>query len=62
MKPLDIACRFCAQQPNEPCLWAIDPHPEYHFQRIEDAANWNKAENPVDKQNFDDAVMKTGLL
>ncbi len=42
MTAIDIACRVCAQQPGEPCIWTLAhqepaPQPYFHAERILDA-------------------------
>lgn len=60
MKPLDIACRRCAAQPNEACVVSGTDIPldVLHAERIEDAAAMTTVADPVDAAAFDTAVAK----
>ena len=70
MTPIEVACRHqnadltnCGAESNEACVWEgwnfAQPHPDFHAERIEDAAGIGTAEGlPVSEKQFDDAVAK----
>lgn len=67
MKPIDIACRHCAQQPGESCKWGgfmqLKDEGIFHAERIEDAALWTTGDGPAPSEEaFDKAVQDTGLV
>ena len=61
MEALWIACRKCAAQPNDQCFdgWKFDNQTQtevknyrsgFHEERLFDAATWDSAATPVDKE------------
>jgi hypothetical protein len=68
MSPSQIACRSCAQQPNEPCWdygrdcqYMIASKPAFHQERILDADSMDTGGN-VSAEEFDKAVQQSGLI
>ena len=74
MTPLDIACRHqnadltnCGAEGREPCNWTgwqfATPHPEFHSERVLDAAGMGDGSGTEpSKEEFDKAVWGSGLL
>ena len=66
-EPITTACPICAQQPNEPCIWAKPmPHPLYHSERGDMAAsNRNistSSSGDIPEAQFDLAVERLGIV
>jgi hypothetical protein len=57
MKPSELACRECAAQPNEPCVFQGIKLDFYHADRVIDAFSVTKSNghSPTDEQ-WDDAM------
>ena len=69
MKPIEIACRHCAAQPGESCVWTTvvmkdqEKYRPFHPARIEDAATWTTGDAPPPSEDeFNAAVDKSGLV
>jgi len=64
MRPLEIACPTCAQQPNEVCVDQFRvPLTYYHAERISDAAFWsNRNGETPSREEFDRAVEDSDLI
>lgn len=62
MRPLEIACRMCAQQPNEICVDQYrTPLAYYHAERIEDAAAMSGGDGETpSSEEFSRAVEDSG--
>jgi len=65
MRPIEIACRRCAQQPRERCILIDSPVPTFstifHAERIEDAAAMSGTDD-ISEAEFDHAVDESGLV
>lgn len=67
MTPLEIACRLCVAQPQEPCHeddWSwnnnlqkdVQPECATHDERVFDAETWNSNALNVDKSEIEKAA------
>jgi hypothetical protein len=67
VKPIEIACRKCAQQPGENCILETNQGRTvklvfFHAERIEDADAFATTDAPVSAEEFTAALERTNLI